>query len=100
MADTNIEATATINNDGHGRSQAPRRSMTQEEEALMREGHDLMRSLARDRHMSMWDVVTLNLNSMIGNGIFSAPGVVLGLTGSKSMALTFWFVGGVYALLA
>ena len=94
-----IDCTVATAQDNHGRPQAPPRAMTQAEEDLWELNFTLMGSLARDRHMSQWDVVCLNINSMIGNGIFTTPGVVLALTRSKAIALTFWFVGGVYALL-
>ncbi|KAI5782369.1 amino acid permease-domain-containing protein [Peziza echinospora] len=47
-----------------------------------------------------WDVVSLNLNSMIGIGIFTTPGAVLKLSRSKSVSIALWFAGGVYSLMS
>jgi hypothetical protein len=51
------------------------------------------------RRMGLIQVVSLMVNQMIGSGVFSTPGVVLLLTGSKSMSLVLWALGGVYTFL-
>ncbi|KAI8954330.1 high-affinity methionine permease [Xylaria longipes] len=41
-----------------------------------------------------WATVTfLNINQMIGTGIFSTPGTILGSTGSIGLALIYWVIG-------
>ncbi|KUL89231.1 hypothetical protein ZTR_03751 [Talaromyces verruculosus] len=51
------------------------------------------------RSLRTWDVAALIINKMIGTGIFTTPGVVLSLTGSKSISIILWVVGGVHTLL-
>jgi len=75
------------------------RAQTDEERALRLRSLEKMGYLSTDRRMSLWDVVTLNLNSIIGTGIFTTPGLILVLTRSKIMTLALWFAGGIYALL-
>ena len=75
------------------------RSQTEIEREMRRRSLELMGSLNKDRRMSLWDVVALNLNSIIGTGIFTTPGLILVLTRSKIMTLALWFVGGIYSLL-
>ncbi|SPO06501.1 related to high affinity methionine permease [Cephalotrichum gorgonifer] len=38
-------------------------------------------------------VIFLNINMMIGTGIFSTPGSILGSTGSFGLALIYWVIG-------
>lgn len=75
------------------------RSQTDEERAMRLRSLELMGSLKSDRKMGLGDVVALNLNSIIGTGIFTTPGLILALTKSKTMTLAFWFAGGIYSLL-
>jgi hypothetical protein len=51
------------------------------------------------KDLGTWDVASLIINKQIGTGIFTAPGLVLSLTGSKTIALSLWVAGGVWALL-
>ena len=61
-------------------------------------------SFTEDRHLGRTlgtlDVSALILNKMVGTGIFTVPGIVLSLTGSKGKSLAFWVVGGLYSLLS
>ncbi|KAI1385397.1 amino acid transporter [Hypoxylon trugodes] len=43
-------------------------------------------------------VIFLNLNQMIGTGVFSTPGTILGSTGSVGLALIYWTIGLLLAL--
>ncbi|KAH7127942.1 high-affinity methionine permease [Dactylonectria estremocensis] len=38
-------------------------------------------------------IIFLNVNMMIGTGIFSTPGSILGRTGSVGLALIYWVIG-------
>jgi amino acid transporter len=49
--------------------------------------------------MGLIQVVSLMVNQMIGSGVFSTPGVVLLLTGTKYTSLVLWALGGVYTFL-
>ncbi|CRG91397.1 Low-affinity methionine permease [Talaromyces islandicus] len=51
------------------------------------------------RSLRTWDVAALIINKMVGTGIFTTPGVVLSLTGSKTISIILWLVGGVHTLL-
>lgn len=51
------------------------------------------------RRMGLIQVVSLMVNQMIGSGVFSTPGVVLLLTGTKYTSLVLWALGGVYTFL-
>ena len=51
------------------------------------------------RDLGILDVAALIINKQIGNGIFTTPGLVLGLTGSKTISTALWFVGGLWAIL-
>ncbi|KAF7555563.1 hypothetical protein G7Z17_g2040 [Cylindrodendrum hubeiense] len=42
-------------------------------------------------------VIFLNVNMMIGTGIFSTPGSILGRTGSVGLALVYWVIGFIFA---
>ncbi|KAI3394492.1 hypothetical protein diail_2626 [Diaporthe ilicicola] len=42
-------------------------------------------------------VIFLNVNQMVGTGIFSTPGTILGSTGSIGLALFYWVIGFVMA---
>jgi amino acid transporter len=57
-----------------------------------------------DRHLGRTlgtlDVSALILNKMVGTGIFTVPGLVLELTGSKGVSVGFWVLGGVYSILS
>ncbi|KAH7319717.1 amino acid permease-domain-containing protein [Stachybotrys elegans] len=49
-------------------------------------------------HVGWATVIFLNVNQMIGTGIFSTPGSILGDTGSVGLALIYWFIGLLMAL--
>ncbi|KAF7328429.1 Amino acid transporter-like protein [Mycena venus] len=57
---------------------------------------------ALGRHVGWLSVVFLNINSMIGTGVFSTPGSLLKGLGSPGLVLVFWLIGIVisYAGLA
>ncbi|GAP85989.2 putative high-affinity methionine permease [Rosellinia necatrix] len=44
-------------------------------------------------HVGWVTVIFLNLGQMIGTGIFSTPGTILGRTGSIGLALIYWVIG-------
>ncbi|KAI4860411.1 amino acid transporter [Hypoxylon rubiginosum] len=44
-------------------------------------------------HVGWLTVVFLNVNQMIGTGIFSTPGTILNGTGSVGLALIYWTIG-------
>ncbi|TGJ80725.1 hypothetical protein E0Z10_g8019, partial [Xylaria hypoxylon] len=44
-------------------------------------------------HVGWTTVIFLNVNQMIGTGIFSTPGTILGRTGSIGLALFYWVIG-------
>ncbi|KAI1428242.1 high-affinity methionine permease [Xylaria sp. FL1777] len=44
-------------------------------------------------HVGWVTVIFLNVNQMIGTGIFSTPGTILGSTGSIGLALIYWVIG-------
>jgi hypothetical protein len=51
------------------------------------------------RDLDIFDVAALIINKQIGTGIFTTPGLVLSLTGSKTTSIIMWFCGGIWALL-
>ena len=95
-SDNDITGEETSNGDTNPRLS---RAQTDEERVLLARSLKMMGSLNTDRRMSLWDVVTLNLNSIIGTGIFTTPGLILVLTRSKIMTLALWLAGGIYTLL-
>ncbi|KAI0514855.1 high-affinity methionine permease [Xylaria bambusicola] len=44
-------------------------------------------------HVGWVTVIFLNVNHMIGTGIFSTPGTILAATGSIGLALLYWTIG-------
>ncbi|KAI1190677.1 high-affinity methionine permease [Nemania serpens] len=44
-------------------------------------------------HVGWVTVIFLNVNQMIGTGIFSTPGTILATTGSVGLALIYWVIG-------
>ncbi|KAK8096065.1 hypothetical protein PG999_014087, partial [Apiospora kogelbergensis] len=48
-------------------------------------------------HVGWLTVIFLNVNQMIGTGIFSTPGTILNNTGSIGLALIYWVIGAVMA---
>ena len=50
------------------------------------------------RTLTTWDLTLLVLGNVIGSGIFIVPSVVLRQSGSVSVALAVWLVGGVLSL--
>lgn len=51
------------------------------------------------RDLGVLDVAALIINKQIGIGIFTTPGLVLGLTGNKTISTVLWFCGGFWALI-
>jgi hypothetical protein len=51
------------------------------------------------RDLSKFDVAALIINKVIGTGIFTTPGLVLSLTGSKKVSIILWFCGGIWSFL-
>jgi len=51
------------------------------------------------KDLGTWDVAALIINKQIGTGIYTTPGLVLSLTGSKTISLGLWLVGGIWAML-
>ncbi|EAT77829.1 hypothetical protein HBI56_192910 [Parastagonospora nodorum] len=49
-------------------------------------------------HVNWLTVIFLNVNHMIGTGIFSTPGTILRLTGSVGLALIYWVIGFILAV--
>ncbi|KAK7990076.1 hypothetical protein PG989_010391 [Apiospora arundinis] len=48
-------------------------------------------------HVGWLTVIFLNVNQMIGTGIFSTPGTILNNTGSIGLALIYWVIGAIMA---
>ncbi|KAJ1964486.1 hypothetical protein H4R35_007144 [Dimargaris xerosporica] len=51
-----------------------------------------------ERTMGIVSGTALVCGLMIGSGIFSTPGVILGLTGTAAMSLTYWILAAVITL--
>ncbi|KAJ6438150.1 high affinity methionine permease [Purpureocillium lavendulum] len=49
-------------------------------------------------HVGSLTIIFLNINQMIGTGIFSVPGSILKATGSVGLSLIYWSIGAVMAL--
>ncbi|SCO04325.1 related to high affinity methionine permease [Fusarium fujikuroi] len=49
-------------------------------------------------HVGWLTIIFLNVNQMIGTGIFSTPGSILNSTGSIGLALIYWFIGFIMAI--
>ncbi|KAF5027072.1 hypothetical protein F66182_841 [Fusarium sp. NRRL 66182] len=49
-------------------------------------------------HVGWLTIIFLNVNQMIGTGIFSTPGSILNSTGSIGLALIYWFIGFIMAV--
>ncbi|KAI2780126.1 amino acid transporter [Daldinia loculata] len=49
-------------------------------------------------HVGWITVLFLNINQMIGTGIFSTPGTILNSTGSVGLALIYWTIGILLAI--
>ncbi|KAI0438117.1 high-affinity methionine permease [Xylaria telfairii] len=49
-------------------------------------------------HVGWVTVIFLNINQMIGTGVFATPGTILGRTGSIGLALIFWVIGILLAI--
>ncbi|KAG6026835.1 hypothetical protein E4U41_001158 [Claviceps citrina] len=49
-------------------------------------------------HVGWVTIIFLNVNQMVGTGVFSTPGNVLGATGSVGLALIYWTIGGFMAV--
>jgi amino acid transporter len=49
-------------------------------------------------HVNWLTVIFLNVNHMVGTGIFSTPATILRLTGSIGLALFFWVIGFILAI--
>ncbi|KAM3498017.1 hypothetical protein MY10362_008650 [Beauveria mimosiformis] len=48
-------------------------------------------------HVGWATIIFLNINQMIGTGIFSTPGSILKATGSVGLALIYWVIGAIMA---
>ena len=57
------------------------------------------RTYLQRRDLGVIDVAALIINKQIGTGIFTTPGLVLSLTGSKTTSIIMWFCGGIWAFL-
>jgi len=57
------------------------------------------RTFLQRRDLGIIDVAALIINKQIGTGIFTTPGLVLSLTGSKTTSIIMWFCGGIWASL-
>lgn len=57
------------------------------------------RTYLQRRDLGIIDVAALIINKQIGTGIFTTPGLVLSLTGSKMTSIIMWFCGGIWASL-
>jgi hypothetical protein len=53
----------------------------------------------QQRDLGVFDVAALIINKQISTGIFTMPGLVLSLTGSKTISIVMWFCGGIWAFL-
>ncbi|KAG5752384.1 hypothetical protein H9Q72_013964 [Fusarium xylarioides] len=49
-------------------------------------------------HVGWLTIIFLNVNQMIGTGIFSTPGSILNATGSIGLALIYWLIGFIMAI--
>lgn len=49
-------------------------------------------------HVNWLTIIFLNVNHMVGTGIFSTPATILRLTGSIGLALIFWVIGLILAV--
>ena len=52
------------------------------------------------KEVSLLDATAMTIGSIIGSGIFSAPGVALAETNSVGCSLAAWIVGGVMATMS
>jgi len=48
--------------------------------------------------VTLLSAVMLNFGELLGSGIFSVPGVVLGSVGSVGLSLSFWAISPMFAL--
>lgn len=53
----------------------------------------------KKQYLTTLEAASLIVNKMIGTGIFTTPGLILALTQSKTLAFSFWVIGGVYAAI-
>uniref|UniRef100_A0A8H7TTU6 Uncharacterized protein n=1 Tax=Bionectria ochroleuca TaxID=29856 RepID=A0A8H7TTU6_BIOOC len=49
-------------------------------------------------HVNWLTIIFLNVNHMVGTGIFSTPATILRLTGSVGLALVYWVIGFLLAV--
>ncbi|KAF5989188.1 high affinity methionine permease [Fusarium coicis] len=49
-------------------------------------------------HVNWLTIIFLNVNHMVGTGIFSTPATILQLTGSAGLALVYWVIGFLLAV--
>lgn len=49
-------------------------------------------------HVNWITIIFLNVNHMVGTGIFSTPATILRLTGSIGLALIYWVIGFILAV--
>ena len=50
------------------------------------------------RQLNLWSGVSMIAGMIVGSGIFSSPGVLLGYAGGPGIALLAWFLGGLLAM--
>lgn len=49
-------------------------------------------------HVNWITIIFLNVNHMVGTGIFSTPATILRLTGSIGLGLLYWVIGFILAV--
>ncbi|EXK28795.1 hypothetical protein FOXG_12183 [Fusarium oxysporum f. sp. lycopersici 4287] len=90
-----------------GTSQAvPEHSQSDSEAPIIRDGdltHEAVGAPVETRsplgyHVNWLIIIFLNLNHMVGTGIFSTPATILRLTGSVGLALVYWVIGFLLAV--
>ncbi|KAL7756653.1 hypothetical protein ACKLNR_013646 [Fusarium oxysporum f. sp. zingiberi] len=90
-----------------GTSQAvPEHSQSDSEAPIIRDGdltYEAVGAPVETRsplgyHVKWLTIIFLNLNHMVGTGIFSTPATILRLTGSVGLALVYWVIGFLLAV--
>ncbi|KAJ2383437.1 low-affinity methionine permease, partial [Coemansia sp. RSA 2603] len=51
-----------------------------------------------ERRLGLWSGMAIVMGSIIGSGIFSTPGLILGSVGSVGMSILVWVIGAVVSL--
>lgn len=89
-----IPASAMLATHVYASSNDPSKNVSEDARSVRTEHTHLER-----RDLGVLDVAALIINKQIGTGVFTAPGLVLSLTGNKTVAIVLWLVGGVWSLL-